>query len=329
MTHVALDTLAMANPLAPASAPLGPFTTGPVLANPVDVLDDRALPLALPHAHLERVATGCRWAEGPVWFPLHNTLVWSDIPEDRMLYWRTDGSTGVFRAPSRHSNGNTRDPQGRLVTCEHGSRRVTRTEHDGSLTVIAERYDGRRLNSPNDVVVTRDGAIWFTDPIYGILSLYEGAPAEPEQPTRNVYRVDPHSGQIAIVADDFGQPNGLCFSPDERTLYIADSGRSHGFADGHHVRAFDVAEGRLRNGRVFAVIEPGVPDGMRVDARGNLWSSAADGVHVFAPDGSPIAKLRVPEAVANLTFGGPKGNRLFITATTSLYALYVGVSGAA
>ena len=301
----------------------------PALKDPFEVIDPRFRPLTLLHTHLDVLHTGCRWAEGPVWFGDHNCLVWSDIPENRMLRWHPETGVSVFRADSNHSNGNTRDRQGRLVTCEHGKRRVTRTEHDGSITVIADSYGGRPLNAPNDVIVHSDGGIWFSDPTYGIMGHYEGFPAAQEQPTRNVYRVDPATGEIAIMVDDFTQPNGLAFSPDERTLYVADSSRSHDPDAGHHIRAFDVVDGRrLTNGRVFAAIEPGQPDGMRVDVEGNVWTSALDGVHVYAPDGTLLGKVRVPETVANLTFGGRKRNRLFIAATTSLYAVYVGTQGA-
>ena len=289
--------------------------------------DPRFAHLTIGVAHLDRLYDGCRWAEGPVWFADAGHLVWSDIPNQRMLRWTEGGGVSVFRAPSNFSNGNTRDRMGRLVTCEHGLRRVTRTEPDGSITVLADAYGGKRLNSPNDVVAHSDGSLWFTDPSYGILSDYEGYKAPQEQPTRNVYRIDP-SGGITVVADDFTQPNGLAFSPDERLLYIADSAFSHDPAHPTHIRVFDVAGSGLANGRVFATIDTGLPDGIRVDTQGNLWSSAGDGVHCFAADGTLLGKILVPEVVANLTFGGPRRNRLFITATTSLYAVYVTATGA-
>jgi gluconolactonase len=234
----------------------------------------------------------------------------------------------VFRAPSHFANGHSRDRQGRLVSCEHGLRRVTRTEPDGTVTVIADRYRGRRLNAPNDVVVASDGAIWFTDPTYGILSDYEGHRAEPEQPARHVFRVDGLTGEIAAVCDDFGQPNGLAFSPDERRLYVADSAASHDPAAPRHIRVFDVDGARLRGGSEFAVVDAGIPDGIRTDRAGNLWSSAGDGVHCFAPGGERLGKVLVPETVANLCFGGPARNRMFIAGTTSLYAVYLCVTGA-
>jgi gluconolactonase len=245
-----------------------------------------------------------------------------------MLRWIQGGGVSIFREPSNFANGNTRDGQGRLVTCEHGTRRITRTEIDGSITVLADSFAGKRLNSPNDVVVRSDGSVWFTDPTYGILHDYEGYKAKAEQAARNVYRLDPESGELTAAVSDFRQPNGLAFSPDETVLYVADSAASHDETAPRHICAFDVVDGKkLANGRVFAVIDSGIPDGMRVDTEGNVWSSAADGVHCFAPDGRLIGKIRVPQTVANLTFGGPRRNRLFITATTSLYSLYVAATG--
>jgi gluconolactonase len=239
------------------------------------------------------------------------------------------GETGVFRAPAGYSNGNTVDREGRLVSCEHGNRRVTRTEHDGSITVLAERFEGKRFNSPNDVVVRSDGSIWFTDPSYGIDSDYEGHKAESEIGTCNVYRVDPASGAIRIAADDFVRPNGLAFSPDERLLYIADTGVSHMKDGPKHIRVFRVADdGKLSGGEVFATCTDAVFDGFRLDTEGRIWSSAGDGVHCLEPDGTLIGKVLVPERVANVVFGGPKRNRLFICATTALYAVLVAVNGA-
>ena len=300
---------------------------------PLYQIDDPAFSnLIAGSAAVERLFTGCRWAEGPVWFDDLQCLLFSDIPNQRILRWAADATGGgvvsTFRQPSQFANGQTRDRQGRLVTCEHGLRRVTRTEVDGSITVLAASYQGKRLNSPNDVVVHSDGSVWFTDPTYGILSDYEGYQSAPEQPVRGVYRVDANSSEITCVADDFCQPNGLAFSPDERILYIADSGASHDGSKSRHIRAFDVSQGRLMNGRVFALIDAGIPDGIRTDTAGNLWSSAADGVHCFAPDGHRLGKVLVPEAVANLCFGGPRRNRLFIAATSSLYAVYLTTTGA-
>lgn len=293
-----------------------------------EYFDKRFRALTVPIANVEKLYDGCRWAEGPVWFADAGYLVWSDIPNDRLLRWTPDLGVGTFRADSNFANGNTRDRQGRLVTCEHGGRRVTRTEADGTITVIADRHQGKRLNSPNDVVVKSDGSIWFTDPDYGIMSEYEGNRGEREQAGCFVYRVDPASGAVEAVADDFAKPNGLAFSPDEKFLYIADSGLSHDPKGPHHIRAFAVDGERLTKGRVFAAIEHGVPDGFRVDVEGNVWTSTQKGVECWSPDGTRLGRIKIPEMVANLTFGGPRRNRLFIAATTSLYAVYVGTTGA-
>jgi gluconolactonase len=239
-----------------------------------------------------------------------------------MLKWTPGGGVTEFRRPSNYANGHTRDREGRLVSCEHGARRVTRTEWDGSVTVLADKYRGKRLNSPNDVVVKSDGSIWFTDPPYGILSDYEGHKGESEIGACHVYRIDPKSGKVEIVADDFDKPNGLAFSPNEKILYIADTGASHDPEGPRHIRAFKVGkDGKLSGGKVFAVCDSGLFDGFRLDEDGNIWSSAADGVHCFSPKGELLGKIKVPEVVSNVTFGGPKKNRLFITATTSLYAI--------
>ncbi|MGF1525523.1 MAG: SMP-30/gluconolactonase/LRE family protein [Candidatus Competibacterales bacterium] len=300
--------------------------------HPSDVLehhDRRFFDLTVPIANLERLYQGCRWAEGPVWFNDGGYLVWSDIPNRRMLRWVPDQGVGVFRADSNFANGNTRDRQGRLVTCEHGGRRVTRTEADGTITVLADRYRGKKLNSPNDVVVHSDGSVWFTDPTYGILSDYEGFKAEPEQPGCYVYRLDPDSGDVKAVATDFVKPNGLAFSPDEQVLYVADSAFSHDPQGPHHIRALSLdAEHRVTDSRLVVEVSPGVPDGFRFDVHGYLWTSAKDGVHCYDPkDGALLGKIRVPETVANLTFGGPRRNRLFIAATSSLYAIFVATRG--
>jgi gluconolactonase len=246
-----------------------------------------------------------------------------------MLRWDEEsGAVSLFRADSNHSNGNTRDRQGRLVTCEHGTRRVTRTEYDGRITVLVDRYDGLRINSPNDVVVKSDDTIWFTDPPYGILSDYEGHKGESEIGTCNVYRLDPRDGRLSIVADDFVKPNGLAFSADERTLYIADSGFSHDPTAPRHIRVFTVADdGRLGDGRVLIEIDAGIPDGLRIDTDGNLWVCTGDGVRCYAADGTLLGKILLPETAANLTFGGPRRNRLFIAAARSLYSVFLGVSG--
>jgi gluconolactonase len=294
------------------------------------VLDERFRRLFNSNARLEKLYEGCRWAEGPAYFPAGRYLVWSDIPNDRMMrYDETSGHVSVFRHPAGYSNGNTVDRQGRLVTCEHGNRRVTRTEFDGSITVIADRYQGKRLNSPNDVVVKSDGSIWFTDPAYGIDSDYEGHKSDSEIGACHVYCVDPQSGEIRVVADDFVRPNGIAFSPDERRLYIVDTGATHQKDGPRHMRVFDVGEGgKLSGGEVFATCTAGLFDGFRCDTEGRIWTSAHDGVHCYHPDGTLIGRIQVPEVVANVCFGGPKRNRLYICGTTSLYALMGPVNGA-
>ncbi|MFE5506730.1 SMP-30/gluconolactonase/LRE family protein [Amycolatopsis japonica] len=271
---------------------------------------------------MRRLHTGCRWTEGPAYFPAGRYLVFSDIPNDRVLRWdETTGAVGVFREPAGFHNGHTVDRQGRLVSCEQGNRRVTRTEHDGTTTVLAETYQGKRFNSPNDVVESSDGAIWFTDPSYGIDSDYEGHQAESEIGACHVYRVDPVDGSVRIVADDFSRPNGLAFSLDESLLYIADTRQNPS-----HIRVFSVDDGRLSGGEVFATSDAGGFDGIRLDAAGRVWAAAHDGLHCFAPDGTRIGKLRVPEVCSNLTFGGPRRNDLFITASSSVYTLRVNFS---
>jgi gluconolactonase len=296
-----------------------------------EVIDPRFRTVALPYVHVEKLYTGCRWAEGPAWFAAGRYLVWSDIPNDRVMRWdETDGSVSVFLQPAMNSNGHTVDLQGRLISCEHRTRCVTRTEVDGTRTVLADRYDGKRLNSPNDVVVKSDGSVWFTDPSYGIDSDYEGDAAPGEIGGNNVYRVDSSSRRVALVASDFVQPNGLAFSPDESLLYIADTGLTHQADGPHHVRRFKlVADGRsVSGGEVFATCPVGLHDGFRVDVHGNLWLSAGDGIHCIASDGSLLGKIRIPESVANVCFGGAKLNRLFICATTSLYSVFLNTRAA-
>lgn len=297
--------------------------------SPYEIIDPRFAALVNGTARLEQLFTGCRWAEGPAWFGAGRYLVWSDIPNNRMLrYDETDGHVSVFRQPSGNSNGNTVDRQGRLVTCEHGNRRVSRTEHDGRVVTIADRWNGKRLNSPNDVVVKSDGSVWFSDPTYGIDSDYEGNRAESEIGASHVYRVDPATGAVEAVITDMVKPNGLAFSPDETRLYVVDTGRTHGPQNPAHMRVFDVgADGRLSGGRVFADCTAGLFDGFRLDTAGRIWTSAADGIHCYEPDGMLIGKIRVPETVANCVFGGAKFNCLFITATTSLYAIRLMVNG--
>lgn len=295
-----------------------------------EIHHERFRQMIVPSADLDELYTGCRWAEGPVWFNDQDCLLWSDIPNQRILRWVPEGGVSVFRDPSNFANGNTRDREGRLITCEHGGRRVTRTEVDGSITVLADSYRGKKLNAPNDVIVRSDGSVWFTDPTYGILADYEGYKAEPEQPTRNVYRLDPGTGELVAIITDFQQPNGLAFSPDETRLFVADSAYSHDEAAPRHIRVFNVVDdGRsVSGGDIFCTIDKGLPDGFRFDTDGNLWTSAADGVHCFSPEGTLLGKIRTPQTVANLTFGGARRNRLFIAATKSLYAVYLTVTGA-
>jgi gluconolactonase len=281
-------------------------------------------------AKVERLATGFRWCEGPAWFGDGRFLLWSDIPNDRIMKWEEEtGAVSVFRKPSRNANGNTRDRQGRLVTCEHDARRVTRTEHDGTITVLADRYDGKPLNSPNDVVCRSDGSIWFTDPPFGVLGFYEGHVAPQELPT-NVYRLDP-GGKLAVVAGDVERPNGLAFSPDESKLYVVEAG-----VQPRLIHVYDVVDKGARLTGQRKLVDAGTggtPDGLRVDVDGNLWvgwgmgEEGLDGVRVFSPEGKPIGRIDLPERCANLCFGGQQRNRLFMCGSTSLYSLYVNAQG--
>jgi gluconolactonase len=291
----------------------------------IEVVDERFRALIIWQEVVERLWTGGRWLEGPVWFGDGRSLLFSDIPNDRMLRWSEEtGQVTVFRQPSEHSNGNTRDRQGRLVTCEHRTRRVTRTEHDGTITVLADRFEGSRLNAPNDVVVADDGGIWFTDPGYGSDGDYEGDKAEHELP-RHVYRIDPDTLALESVIRDMDRPNGLAFSPDERLLYVVDT---------DDIRVYDMVDGLPTNGRRHIDMGAGNSDGIRVDRAGNLWAAAFgggagyDGVHCYDPDGVLLGRIHLPERTANLTFGGRKKNRLFITGGRSLYSVYVEAKGA-
>ncbi|MFQ1700237.1 SMP-30/gluconolactonase/LRE family protein [Loktanella agnita] len=294
----------------------------------LDVRDDRFLQLVHPVAQLSKIADGFTWVEGPVWFGDHDCLIFSDIPSQRLIRWSAQHGVSIFRSPSAFNNGNTRDHLGRLVGCRHGTRDVVRTEVNGDLTVLASSYDGKRLNSPNDVVVSSDGAVWFTDPTYGIMSNFEGYKSEPEQAAHHVFRIDPITGQVAPVVSDFVQPNGLAFSGDETRLFITESGASHDPDVPAVIRQFDVAGASLTDRGVFASIDRGIPDGIRIDTAGNLWSSAGDGVHCFAPDGTLLGKIFLPETVSNLCFGGSDGHRMFITSTTSVFQIFVNVKGA-
>jgi gluconolactonase len=296
----------------------------------IEVIDPRFERLRLKSARIERIATGCRWNEGPVWFGDARALYWSDIPNNRILRWDEEtGAVSAYRKPSGFANGNTRDRQGRLVTCEHGQRRVTRTEFDGSLTVLADRYQGKRLNSPNDVVVKADGSVWFSDPPFGILGDYEGHPANAEV-GEHVYRLDPASGALEAVITDIGRPNGLAFSPDERTLYVVECAVSPRLI---HACALSDDGRRIIGRKALIDAGTGTPDGLRVDVEGNLWcgwgmgNDREDGVRVFAPDGTPIGHIHLPERCANVCFGGLHRNRLFMAASQSVYALYVNTRG--
>ncbi|HEY2256148.1 MAG TPA: SMP-30/gluconolactonase/LRE family protein [Variovorax sp.] len=314
--------------MAAAAAAATPF--GTLESTGFERLDARFSACLPGPERVERLWTGARWCEGPAWFGAHRSLVWSDIPNNRMLRLdERNGTVAVFREPANNSNGNTVDRQGRLVSCEHLTRRVVRTEHDGSQTVLASHWQGKRLNSPNDVVVHSDGGIWFTDPSYGILTDYEGLRAESEIGACHVYRIDPQSGAVEQVADDFVKPNGLAFSPDESVLYVADTGASHAADGPRHIRRLEVTDGgrRLGASRLFAECTKGFFDGFRLDTEGRIWTSAADGVHALDPDGSLLGKILLPERVANVCFGGPKRNRLFICATSSLYAIHLYAKG--
>jgi len=292
------------------------------------IADTRFAAMVLPNAPLELLAEGFRWVEGPVWFADHQCLLFSDIPNDRIMRW-TETGVSLFRSPSQFSNGQTRDSQGRLITCCHQSRSVIRTEFDGYVTVLADHYEGRRLNAPNDVVVKSDGSIWFTDPHYGINTDYEGGRETPELPPR-LYCLDT-DGRLAIAADEFDGPNGLCFSPDESRLYVTESGTQFAAEPRQYIRVFELADdgAALSAGRMFHKVEPGYADGIRCDESGNLWSSAADGVHCISPEGALLGKILVPSSVSNLSFGGRHRSRLFICAGQSLYAIYTNVRGAA
>jgi gluconolactonase len=296
----------------------------------VEILDPSFAKYRVFSAAVERLATGFRWAEGPVWFGDARALLWSDIPNNRIMRWDEEtGGVTVFRKPSDFANGNTRDREGRLVTCEHGGRRVTRTEYDGAVTVLMDGFEGKRLNSPNDVVVKSDGSIWFTDPVFGILGNYEGMQAEPEL-GQNVYRIDGETGEATVVAADIRGPNGLAFSPDESILYLVESRAT----PNRLILAYDVDGKKLARQRVFIDAGPGTPDGFRVDIDGNLWcgwgmgSDELDGVMIHNREGALIGRIRLPERCANVCFGGRRRNRLFMAASQSVYALYVNTQGA-
>jgi gluconolactonase len=290
--------------------------------------DKRFSTLLKPDASLVRLATGAIWSEGPVYFHEDDSVIWSDIPNNRLLRWSAQDGMTVWRQPSNFENGHYRDFEGRLLSCEHGGRCLSRTEPDGRKVILVDRYQGKRLNSPNDLVVKSDGTIWFTDPPYGILSDDEGYKAESELGACYVFRFEPGTGDLTIVTDEMIYPNGLAFSPDETVLYVADTSSALDPKDSRHFMAFDVVDGRrLQNGRGFAVIEPGLADGFRVDVHGNIFTSSADSVQVYASDGVRLGKILVPEKVGNLTFGGPDRNRLYIAASSSLYAMDLNTQG--
>jgi gluconolactonase len=308
----------------------GRWSDGPVrYPDPaVRVLDPRFERYRIGNAAVERIATGCRWAEGPVWFGDHRCLLWSDIPNDRIMRWdEATGAVTVFRSPSNYANGHSRDRQGRLISCEHLTRRVTRTEYNGSITTLVDQFDGKPLNAPNDVVVASDGSVWFTDPGYGSMSNYEGREVALELPTA-VYRLGPDDGVAEPVIVELDRPNGLCFSPDESVLYVVDSGSTP-----CSIHVYDIAAGTVGARRLFTVISPGGADGIRCDSDGNLWAACSggeghDGVHVFTADGTRIGQIVLPEICANLCFGGAARNRLFMAASQSIYALFVNTTGA-
>ena len=304
---------------------------GQVEGTAIEVIDASFRACFSGHVRVERLWTGARWSEGPAYFAAGRYLIWSDIPNNRMLRFdETSGAVSVFRQPSGNSNGNTVDNEGRLVTCEHQGRRVTRTEVDGSVQAIAERWQGKRFNSPNDVVVKFDGSTWFTDPSYGIDTDYEGDRSDPEIDGCHVYRIDAQTGAVDQVISDMVRPNGIAFSPDESLLYVVDTGVTHVDNGPRHIRRFRVGTDgwSLSGGEVFAESTNGLFDGFRLDRDGRIWTSAGDGVHCYDPAGTLIGKIRIPEIVGNVTFGGIKRNRLFICGTTSLYSIYLTVTGA-
>ena len=294
----------------------------------LDIIDERFRRYVLPNAPLLKLGEGFAWLEGPVWFADHDCLLFSDLPNDRIMRWTETGGIAVFRQPSGFANGHARDREGRLIGCSHRHRCITRTELDGRITILADRYQNKRLNSPNDIVCRSDGTIWFSDPHYGINTDYEGGKQTPELPP-TLYRLDPQDGRLHIMADDFAGPNGLAFSPDERLLYVAETGPQFDANPDRHIRVFDVLDDgkRLSPGRCFHHVTPGFADGFRLDEDGNIWSSAGDGVHCIAPDGTLLGKIKIPYTVANLTFGGRNRSRLFICASHTLYAIYTNQRG--
>jgi gluconolactonase len=294
-----------------------------------EILDDRFRAMVLPNARIETLGEGFRWLEGPVWFADHDCLYFSDVPNDRVLRWSEAGGVCVFKYPSGFANGHARDREGRLIECSHHNRCITRTELDGTVTMLAGHYRGKRLNSPNDVVCHSDGSIWFSDPLYGINTDYEGGKQASELPP-TLYRLDPTTGDVAVAADDFDGPNGLAFSPDERVLYVAETGRQFDAHPRQYIRRFQVgAQGCLSGGERFFKVDPGFADGLRLDERGNIWSSAADGVHCISPEGELLGKILTHSPVSNLAFGGRCRSRLFLCASQTLLAIHTNVRGCA
>jgi len=293
-----------------------------------DIRDPRFAHYLLGNASLEVLAEGFLWIEGLVWMGDAGCLLFQDLPRDRTMRWIEGAGVSVYRSPSGYANGQTRDRQGRLISCSHRERCLFRTELNGEVTLLADRHNCLRLNAPNDVTVASDGAIWFTDPLYGLQNDYEGGRQTSEQPPA-LYRFDPQTGVIAVAAGDFDGPNGLAFSPDERRLYVSETGDQTSDAPKQYIRVFDVESGgRLSGGGVFHKVDPGYADGLCVDEDGNVWASAADGVHCIDPDGQLLGKVLVPHRVANLTFGGPHRSRLFIGGSTTLYAIHLNRRGA-
>jgi gluconolactonase len=310
-----------------AGAPAIP-AVGDGIDGAVEIIEPRAAEFIDPASRLHRLCGGGVWAEGPVYLPAEDVLMYSDVRADRGMRWSEATGGVIWRSPNDHTNGNTLDCKGRVLHCEHGHRRVARTEADGARAGLVDRYRGKRLNSPNDIVVKSDGTIWFTDPPYGIVLPEEGTPAPQEQPGCFVFRFDPETGELSVATDAVIQPNGLAFSPDESLLYVSDTSGSLDPDANHHIVVLDVVDGhRLERPRVFKVVEPGFADGLRVDEHGNVWSSAGDGIHVISPEGTDLARIHVPEVTSNCVFGGADGRRLFITASSSLYAIETKVVG--
>jgi gluconolactonase len=294
----------------------------------IEIDDDRMTAIVPPNAVLQKLADGVVWSEGPVYFAEDDSIVWSDAHGDRLLRWSKSQGVEILRQPSRYQSGNYRDLEGRLVSCSSGDRAIIRQEHSGEWKILIDRYQGQRFNSPNDLIVKSDGTIWFTDPNYGLTQPNQGYGGKQEQPGCFVYRFDPASGEIDAVITDMVRPNGLAFSPDERLLYVSDTAAFNIPQGPHHIRVYEIVNRReAANGRIFAVIDPGQPDGLRVDIQGNVFTSSEDSVQVYTPDGTRLGKILVPEVCSNLTFGGAEGNRLFITAGHSLYAIDLNTRG--